>query len=550
MRTLLLIAALGVAPLLYAQPSPAGGFTLDTLQNPVADGRGLAIGPDGRVFFTGNDSGNGRIFCLDTTQAPAVLTTFTTVANFVAPAADDNGMHGIALHPSFPVSPGDSTNRYVYVCYSANPSGALTVVRYTESIAVLGTAAAASETTVVSGIAMGANGVNFGGGLAFGLDGNLCVSVGDASVSFAFGGAQAQDVADRRGKVLRVIPTGAQIGQPPLNNPVSGNPMFARGFRNPRGLAFNPTTNDLFAADNGNPATSGVDELNAVLSGGNYGWDASGLSGNRGVTGMTDPAWVLPANFDPSGVAFYPSTGTAFPAVGHRSGCVYIGRETAIGNVTFPVIGPKSGAMVVRAVLTGGSERAAVAMWPMVTDLPSAVRDIKFGPDGHLYILTETVLYRLRYTGGTGAAPTANAGLAQNVNEGAAVTLNGTGSFDPNSSDVLRFTWRQVGGSTVVAISNATSASATFTAPQVPFNTSFTFELIVEDGNGNFDNDIVQVTVLDVGNPDEDKGPLLEAPGEGGCSTVDGYFGWMGLAALLCVLALTWRRRRELGLKQ
>lgn len=529
MRILLLLAALCLAPLVQAQPSPAGGFTLDTIQNPVVNGRGLAIGPDGRIFFTSNDGSNGRVFCLDTTQSPAVLTTFVTVANYFAPAADDNGMHGIVLDPLFPLAPGDATNRYVYVCYSANPSGSLTVVRYTEDTANLGTALAASDFTVVASIAMGANGVNFGGGLAIGPDGNLCVSVGDASTSISLGGAQAQDVNDRRGKVLRVQRNNGMV---PLSNPLINNPMFARGFRNPRGLAFNPTTAELFAADSGNPATSGVDELNAVTAGQNFGWDTTGSSGNQGVAGYTNPAWVFPANFDPSGLAFYPPAATAFPSVGHRTACVYIGRETATGSVTFPVIGPKPGGMVVRAILSGGNERQATAMWPMVTDLPAAVRDVAFGPDGHMYILTETVLYRLRYTGGSGAPPTANAGIAQTVNEGSLVTLNGTGSFDPNATDVLRFTWRQVGGSTIVAITNATSASATFTAPQVPFNQNFTFELLVDDGNGNFDSELVQVTVNDTGNAagGDDVAPL-EAPGEGGCSTHPSGGWW--LAALV-----------------
>lgn len=539
MRTLFLLAALCVASVASAQPSPAGGFTLDTIQNPVSDGRGLAIGPDGRIFFTGNEAGNGRIYCLDTTQMPAVLSTFATVSNFTAPSSDDNGMHGIVLDPLFPVSPSDQNNRFLYVCYSANPSGALTVVRYTESITVLGTVEPASEMTLVSGIAMGANGVNFGGGLGIGADGNLYIGVGDASTSVSLGGAQAQDTADRRGKVLRVQRSN---GQPPISNPITNNPMFARGMRNPRGLAFNPTTTELFATDTGNPATSGVDELNVIRSALNYGWDTAGLSGNLGNVNYTDPAWTVPANFEPGCLAFYPLSGTAFPAIGHRTACVYFGRENATGNVAFPVIGPKSGAMVVRAILSGGNERTVVAMWPMVTDLPSPVRDIAFGIDGHLYILTETVLYRLRYTGGTGSAPVADAGTNQVVNEGALVTLNGNNSFDPNATDVLRYTWRQVGGSTVVTLNNATGSQATFTAPAVPFNQSFTFQLIVEDGNGNVDDALVQISVNDTGNPGTDGGPLLEAQGEGGCSTGQGAGLWLWAVAALALACMGGRR--------
>jgi hypothetical protein len=311
------------------------------------------------------------------------------------------------------------------------------------------------------------------------------------------------------------------------------------------GLAFNPTTNDLFAADSGNPATSGEDEVNVALSGLNFGWDTAGLSGATTNANYTSPAWALPAYFDPSGVAFYPAGATSFPAIGHRTLCVYVGRESAVGNVLFPTIGQKSGAMVVRVMLSGGAERGAVAMWPMVTELPLPVRDVKFGPDGHMYILTEGVLYRLRFTGGTGAPPVASAGTAQTVNEHALVTLNGNGSFDPNAPDVLRYTWRQIGGSMVVALTNPTSVQATFTAPEVPFNQSFTFELIVEDGNGNFANSLVQVTVNNIGNPDDPKGANpLEAQGEGGCAV--SAHGMAGLAAFFVFAGLVARRRRLL----
>lgn len=540
MRILFFLVSLTLAPLLVAQPSPAGGFALDTVQNPVINGRGLAVGPDGRLFFTSNDGSNGRVMCLDTTQTPAVLTTFVTVGNYFAPAADDNGMHGIVLDPLFPLAVGDATNRFVYVCYSANPSGALTVVRYTEDTANLGTALAASEFTVVSNIAMGANGANFGGALAIGADGHLYVTVGDAAISVSLGGAQAQDVNDRRGKVLRVQRNN---GLPPLGNPILNNPMFLRGLRNARGLAFNPSTAELFVSDTGNPLTAGVDEINAALSGQNFGWDTLGASGVQTNVNYTNPAWDLPATFEPSGLAFYPPGATAFPVIGHRTACVYVGREAATGSVTFPVIGPKTGAMVARVILSGGSERNAVAMWPMVTDLPLAVRDIKFGPDGHLYILTEGVLYRLRYTGGTGAPPVANAGAGQTVNEHAVVTLNGAGSFDPNATDVLRFTWRQVGGSTVLALTNPTGAQATFTAPEVPFNQSFTFELVVDDGNGNYDAELVQVTVNNVSNPGDDDGAdPLEAQGEGGCAAVAAAGP---LVLLLVAVPALWLRRRN-----
>jgi hypothetical protein len=299
--------------------------------------------------------------------------------------------------------------------------------------------------------------------------------------------------------------------------------MYARGFRNPRGVAFNPDTGDLFAVDSGNPATSGVDEVNVIVSNGNYGWGPGGVSGAQGGT-FNDPAWDLAATFEPSSVAFHPPTGAVFPTVGYRSGVVYVGSEAASGSV-------------MRVVLTGGNQRVGVAQWALAGSFSAPVRDLKFGPDGNLYVLTDTVLYRIRYTGNTSNDPTANAGIDQSVDEGASVTLNGTASSDPDVSDVLRYTWRQTGGATLVTINNPTSATATFTAPSVTFDSSFTFELIVEDGNGGVSSDVMQVQVQNTSNETTDENIGFSPPGEGGCSTgsTSGWWMWLVGGALALV---------------
>ena len=92
-------------------------------------------------------------------------------------------------------------------------------------------------------------------------------------------------------------------------------------------------------------------------------------------------------------------------------------------------------------------------------------------------------------------APVANAGPDQTVNEGAVVTLNGTGSSDPNL-DPITFLWSQTAGPTVT-LSNSTSATPTFTAPQVSASTVLTFQLTVSDGTLS-SSDTVSITVLDV----------------------------------------------------
>ncbi len=91
--------------------------------------------------------------------------------------------------------------------------------------------------------------------------------------------------------------------------------------------------------------------------------------------------------------------------------------------------------------------------------------------------------------------PSANAGLDQTVNEGALVTLNGTSSSDPDGNPIS-FSWTQTAGP-AVTLSNSSSATPTFTAPQVSTSTVLTFQLVVNDGLLSSAPDTVNVTVLD-----------------------------------------------------
>lgn len=520
-------AILLLAPLLVAQ-SVATGFALDVIQDPVANARAMVFAPDGRLFYVENIS--GRIMVFNTPIGSTAPVEFVTLgADFVAPTGNDLGVHGICLHPNFPASGAVATDRFIYVCYATGTAGApnLEVKRYQEDIANLGQPVSTIATPIVAAISMGSAANNFGGRIGFGPDNRLYVTVGDGGAAVNLAGAFAQDVSDRRGKILRY----ADDGSIPLNNPLTGNAMWARGLRNPRGFAFNPANNDLFGVDQGNPATSGVDELNVITSAGNYGWDVNGQSGQQTNVNYTNPAWDFPAAFDPSCVAFHPTGATAFPPLGYRTGVVYVGSEAASGSVT-------------RVVLTGGAERHGIANWTLAQGFSGAIRDIKFGPDGHLYVMASNVLYRIRYVGNVSSNdPVADAGVDQTVNENTLVTLDGSASFDADVSDVLRFTWRQVGGATLITLANPTTAMPTFTAPDVTFDQSFTFELIIEDGSGGVDNDFVIINVTNIGNTGGDGVQTFSPQGEGGCSTGEnpGWW-WIGLLGLAAVVALRARR--------
>ncbi len=93
-------------------------------------------------------------------------------------------------------------------------------------------------------------------------------------------------------------------------------------------------------------------------------------------------------------------------------------------------------------------------------------------------------------------APTADAGADQTVNEGALVTLDGTGSSDPEG-DPLTYAWTQTGGPTVT-LSGANTATPSFTVPQVDADTDLTFQLQVCDPSNPCSTDTVTVHVMNV----------------------------------------------------
>jgi MYXO-CTERM domain-containing protein len=110
---------------------------------------------------------------------------------------------------------------------------------------------------------------------------------------------------------------------------------------------------------------------------------------------------------------------------------------------------------------------------------------------------TDTVNITVRNVGAQNRAPVANAGPDQTVNERTAVTLNGSGSSDPDVGTTLTYAWAQTAGP-AVTLTNGTSAQPSFTAPDVTADTVLTFTLTVGDGTLN-STDTVNITVRNVG---------------------------------------------------
>ncbi len=124
---------------------------------------------------------------------------------------------------------------------------------------------------------------------------------------------------------------------------------------------------------------------------------------------------------------------------------------------------------------------------------------------------------------GKNRSPIADAGEDQTVAAGGFVTLDGSGSSDPDIGDVLKYRWRQISG-TIVILSNTVAVSPTFTAPLLVKDDVLYFELTVTDNGGlvSVDTCIVNVTSGLNYPPVADAGPESMTAAEGATVTLDG----------------------------
>lgn len=214
---------------------------------------------------------------------------------------------------------------------------------------------------------------NEGGRIAIARDGNLFVTIGDRSQSPPWDMAQKLD--NHLGKIIRITPDG----KPAKGNPFIGKPgalpeIWSYGHRTEEGLTINPKTGELWETEHG---PRGGDELNTPKAGKNYGWpvivhgiDYPGETIGEGITekaGMEQPHYYWDPVIAPSGLAFY--TGNLFPQW-----------KNSI------LVGALRGQMLDRLELSG---KKVVAEEPLLVDQHARIRDVRIGPDGAVYVLTD-----------------------------------------------------------------------------------------------------------------------------------------------------------------
>ena len=213
-----------------------------------------------------------------------------------------------------------------------------------------------------------------GGRIAIAPDGSLFLPIGDRSDSPPWDVAQRMDTD--LGKIIHITADGA----PAPDNPFLGKAgvlpeIWAVGTRSQEGLTFDPKTGRLWEIEHG---PRGGDELNIIEKGKNYGWpviahgiDYPGTPIGEGFThkeGMEEPIYYWDPVIAPSGLAFY--TGNLFP---QWQGSVFVGGLRAM--------------MLDRLTIKNDK---VVAEEPLLADLHARIRDVRVGPDGAVYVLTDS----------------------------------------------------------------------------------------------------------------------------------------------------------------
>ncbi len=359
---------LGIAALLMSTSSAAisqdmmieseqADFALETLAEGLEYPWAIAFLPDGEMLVSERE---GRLRLVD---AGGLRDAAITGLPDDLVVVNQGGLLGLALHPDF------EDNRWVYIAYSAGEESAnhtaLARARLSEDLTSL------SDLEVIFRVNFEKErGFHFGGRVHFMDDGTILLSTGDGGMHRN----ESQNLANHLGTMIRLNEDGSVPFDNPYVSTQGARPeIYSYGHRNVQGLDIHPETGAIWTHEHG---ARGGDEINVVRPGLNYGWpqvtyginyDGSPVTDATRGDGYQEPVWYWVPSIAPSGMSFY--DGDAFPA---WQGDLFVGAL--------------AGSMLVRYEVRGES---LISEEALLEDLGQRIRDVKTGPDGMIYILTD-----------------------------------------------------------------------------------------------------------------------------------------------------------------
>ncbi|MFC3470876.1 PQQ-dependent sugar dehydrogenase [Massilia oculi] len=344
------------------KPPLAKGWKLETVATGAPQPWGMAWLPDGRMLVTGKQGTlhvlNGKSFQeIPLDDLPKLY------------ASGQGGLLDIAVHPA------DKTNPRIYMTMSSGTDDE------NRTVLVQGVFDGKRVTGIKQLFAVNlgkSGGQHFGSRILFLPDNTLLMSIGDGGntpqrIGNMLARDHAQSLASHTGKILHLTDAGQPVGKGAFAGKDNARPeIYSVGHRNVQGLARDPKSGRVYANEHG---SRGGDEINVIEAGNNYGWPLQSYTldygtrepiGMKVVPGTVQPIVVWTPSPAPSGLAFY--TGKAFP---QWQGSLFSGSL--------------AGQDVRRVQLDAQGKVTAQELLPV----GKRVRDVRQGPDGELYVLTD-----------------------------------------------------------------------------------------------------------------------------------------------------------------
>jgi glucose/arabinose dehydrogenase len=314
----------------------------------------MAFMPDGRILITERP---GRLRIVESGQLKQQpISGIPEIA-----AEGQGGLLDVALHPDY------QKNGWIYLSYSAAGIGGLgtEVIRgRLQGMQLI------DIETIFRVEKKSEGGQHFGSRLLFDNSGYLYITLGERGDR-----PRAQDLNDHAGSIIRLHDDGTIPNDNPFfDQQNSKQEIYSYGHRNPQGIVLHPESGEVWAHEHG---PQGGDEINLIQPGHNYGWPVITHGVNYGwgtkigegthKQGMEQPLYYWDPSIAPSGMVFY--SGNKFP---QWRGNLFV------GSLKFRLL--------VRLEMDG---EKVVKEHRLLKGNLGRIRDVREGPDGYLYLLTD-----------------------------------------------------------------------------------------------------------------------------------------------------------------